>query len=73
MCKHYWVIEPAVDSTSVGRCKFCHEERVFSNNEPVSQEPPRILRGDGLVLLPYRAVPRTRVGHLGSRSYLRDE
>ena len=72
MCTHYWIIEPAVGATSIGRCKHCHEEREFSNGEPVSQEPPRILHSEGLVLLPYKSVMRERIGHSSSRSYLKD-
>jgi len=31
-CCHHWVIEPAMRSISIGVCRFCSEEREFSNN-----------------------------------------
>lgn len=34
-CCHHWMIEPAMRPISVGVCRFCGEEREFSNDMSV--------------------------------------
>ena len=31
-CKHYWRINTPDGPTSIGKCKYCGEEREFVNN-----------------------------------------
>ncbi len=33
MCRHHWVIELPAGPYSYGRCKFCFEQRYFTNAE----------------------------------------
>lgn len=33
-CYHHWIIDRANGPVSHGICKFCHEERDFSNSPP---------------------------------------
>jgi hypothetical protein len=33
-CHHYWVIEVANGPKSIGRCKYCDEEKEFLNAFP---------------------------------------
>jgi len=30
-CRHHWLIEPANGPSSLGKCKFCGEEKSFDN------------------------------------------
>lgn len=32
VCIHHWVIETAVSTNSLGTCKKCSEEKLFSNS-----------------------------------------
>jgi hypothetical protein len=33
-CRHYWLIDKPDGPLSHGVCRFCHEERDFSNTPP---------------------------------------
>jgi len=33
-CIHFWVIDSPDGPTSLGQCKYCHEERLFKNTLP---------------------------------------
>ena len=30
-CVHHWIIEETSDAINLGKCKFCGEERMFTN------------------------------------------
>lgn len=32
LCKHYWLIDSPNGPKSLGKCKYCSEERFFSNS-----------------------------------------
>jgi hypothetical protein len=33
-CVHFWRVEEAHGATSLGTCKYCHEQRPFNNSTP---------------------------------------
>ncbi len=34
-CRHYWIISQPNGPVSHGVCKYCHEERDFTNSMPL--------------------------------------
>ena len=45
---HWWLIEPANGPESIGRCRFCHKERLFPNSVSTVFTMSKVSTGDWL-------------------------